>query len=73
VDSGVGSGTDYPSSVSRQELVERLAVVSHTTWMRQKVRDQQVPLQSLDPEPTAHDVERADDIVRELEKMSIWP
>jgi len=60
-------------SMTRSELVHRLACVSHETWMRQKSRDQGVPYESLDPQAAEHDLERAEDIVKELEKMSLWP
>ena len=58
--------------LSREELVERLARVSHRTWMRQKVRDQGCRPASLDREATEHDRERAEDVVRELERLGIW-
>ncbi len=41
--------------------------------MRQKERDQKVPQTSLDPRVTAHDLERSEDIVQELERLGIWP
>lgn len=51
----------------------RLAEVSHTTWIRQKVRDQDVVEADLPTEVTDHDLERAEDAVRELERLSLWP
>jgi hypothetical protein len=56
---------------TREQVVERLAEVSHTTWMRQKERDQGVPRAELDPDPTDHDRERAEDAVAELERMGV--
>jgi hypothetical protein len=58
--------------ISRQELVERLAAVSHRTWMRQKHRDQGVPWENLIVEVTDHDRERAEDTVAELESLGIY-
>ncbi len=55
----------------REELVERLAEVSHATWMRQKSRDQGVPFTELEPAVTAHDHERAEDTVAELERLAV--
>ena len=59
--------------LTRAELVERLAEVSHRTWMRQKARDQGVPLEELGTEVTDHDRERAEEAVRELERLGLWP
>jgi len=56
---------------TRDELVERLAEVSHRTWMRQKERDQGVVGDELDPTVTDHDRERAEDIVAELERLGL--
>ena len=57
--------------MTREELVERLAEVSHRTWMLQKSRDQDVPYEQLDPDVTEHDRERAEDAVAELERLGI--
>ena len=57
--------------MTRMELVRRLAEVSHATWLRQKHRDHGVPLEELDPEVTEHDRERAEDTVRELERLGL--
>jgi hypothetical protein len=57
--------------VTREELVERLADVSHTTWMRQKSRDQGVPYEELDQTVTGHDRQRAEDTVAELERLGV--
>jgi hypothetical protein len=59
-------------SISRNELVRRLAEVSHLTYVRQKNRDHGVPLEELTLEVTDHDRERAEDIVAELERLGIY-
>ena len=59
--------------ISREDLVSRLAEVSHRTWMRQKERDQGAPRATLDPAVTKHDLERSEDIVQELEQLGLWP
>jgi hypothetical protein len=59
--------------VPRDELVRRLATVSHKTWMRQKHRDQGVPLEEIATAVTDHDVERAEDAVAELERLGLYP
>lgn len=51
----------------------RLAEVSHLTYVRQKHRDQGVPLQELTLEVTDHDRERAEDTVAELERIGVYP
>jgi hypothetical protein len=61
------------SDISRDELVTRLAEVSHRTYMRQKLRDHGVPLEEITPEVTDHDRERAEDIVAELERLGVYP
>ena len=66
------SGGNLRPRITREQLVKRLADVSHATWMRQKVRDQQIPYSALDPGTSMHDYERAEDIVVELERMAIW-
>ena len=57
------------SKVSRKLLAERLAAVSHETWMRQVRRHQG----AVNPptEVTERDVERAEDTIRELELLGI--
>jgi hypothetical protein len=45
--------------ISRDELVRRLAEVSHLTYVRQKNRDHGVPLSELSLQVTDHDRERA--------------
>lgn len=61
--------------LTREELVERLAEVSHKTWMKQKEEELREALESL-PTKTAvakHDRDRAEDTVQELEKLGLWP
>jgi hypothetical protein len=59
--------------VTRDELVRRLAEVSHKTWIKQKVRDQGAVEADLSVAVAEHDLERAEDAVRELERLGIWP
>jgi hypothetical protein len=49
-----------------------LAEVSHLTYVRQKNRDQGVPLQELTLDVTDHDRERAEDMVAELERLGVF-
>jgi len=56
--------------LTRDELVERLAEVSHETYMRQAERDK--GLRNLDPNVTDHDRERAEDTVQALERLGIF-
>ena len=58
--------------ISREALVEQLAEVSHRTWMRQKHRDQGVPVEQLATEVSEHDRERAEDAVAELERLGVY-
>jgi hypothetical protein len=60
-------------ALTRDELVRRLAEVSHKTWIKQKVRDQGALEADLSVEVGEHDLERAEDAVRELERLGIWP
>jgi hypothetical protein len=57
--------------LTRDELIERLAEVSHRTWMHQKAADLKVEPETLSPEVTAHDRERARDTVAELERLGL--
>lgn len=59
--------------IARDELVRRLAAISHETWMRQKHRDQGFPLDEISSAVTNHDLERAEDTVTELERLEIYP
>jgi hypothetical protein len=59
--------------VTRDELIRRLADVSHKTWIKQKVRDQGAVEDDLAVEVADHDLERAEDTVQELERLGIWP
>jgi hypothetical protein len=53
--------------------VHRLAEVSHQTWIRQKVRDQGADEAELSTDVAPHDLERAEDTVKELEQLGLWP
>ena len=64
---------DPVAVVQRDELVRRLAAVSHKTWMRQKHRDQGVPPDEIPSAVTDHDLERAEDAVAELERLGLYP
>jgi hypothetical protein len=67
---GAGAAGDLPSSCG--ELVVRLAEVSHFSWMRQKAHDEHnVMYEELDPTPTKHDRERAEDALAELERLGL--
>lgn len=57
--------------MTHEALVQRLAQISHETWRRQKHRDHGVPLEDLGTEVTDHDLERAQDTVRELETLGV--
>lgn len=59
-------------ALTRDELVQRLAEVSHETWMRQKAEDLRRQLEEIPAEVTEHDLERAEDAVRELERLGLW-
>ena len=61
------------SGISRDELVRRLAEVSRLTYVRQKNRDHDVPLEELSLAVTDHDRERAEDTVAELERLGVYP
>jgi hypothetical protein len=57
--------------MNRTELIQRLAEVSHSTWIRQKVRDQGADEAELSPDVHPHDLERAEDTVAELERIGV--
>jgi len=67
--SGNTGGAD--AALPRSELVRLLAEVSHFTWMRQSARDRGIPYETLDPCPTPHEVERAEEVVAELERLRV--
>jgi hypothetical protein len=60
------------NELTREELVNRLAEVSHETYLRQKARGDP-PADATGQEVTEHDRERAEDTVQELERLGIWP
>ena len=57
--------------MTEESLVQRLAEISHDSWRRQKHRDHGVPLEDLGTEVTDHDVERAQDAVKELQRLGV--
>jgi hypothetical protein len=59
-------------TITRSELVEALARVSHDTWRRQAHRDKEIPLDELSEDVHPHDRERAEDTVTELERLGVW-
>ena len=59
--------------LKRDELVRRLAEVSHKSWIKQKVRDYGAVESELSTEVHEHDLERAEDTVQELERLGVWP
>ncbi len=62
--------TDRPN-IKHEELVKILAEVSHRTWMRQKSRDSGESIDKLSAEVTKHDRERAEDTIRELQRLGL--
>ena len=67
-----GNTPASPSAMSRTDLASLLAEVSHLTWMRQAARDKGLCYQQLDPTPTDHDRERAEETIAELERLGHW-
>jgi hypothetical protein len=57
--------------MTREELVSKLAEVSHSTWLRQKERDQGADPAQLSKEVHQHDIERAEDIVNKLVELEV--
>lgn len=65
------SGRFSTVTITREELIEALARVSHETWRRQAYRDKGIPLEQLSQEVHPHDRERAEDTVKELERLDV--
>ena len=61
--------------MTRASLVQRLAEVSHDTYIRQAIRDKGLSreevVEAVGSEATPHDYERAEDTVRELEALGV--
>jgi hypothetical protein len=57
--------------ISREQLVEELAAVSHSDWMRQGVRDYGKDPADLPSEVQPHDRECAEDMVSRLEELGV--
>jgi hypothetical protein len=62
-----------PVDRTREALVQRLAEVSHRTWMKQKANELGRDVGDMPGEVTDHDLERAEDTVQELERLELWP
>jgi hypothetical protein len=60
-----------PPRIKREDVVEKLARLSHETWMRQKSEDAGTPREQLPADVAKHDRERAKDTVRELERLCV--
>jgi hypothetical protein len=61
------------AELTPDELVRRLAEVSHRTWIKRRVPDKGAVEADLPVEIAEHDVERAEDAVQELERLGVWP
>jgi hypothetical protein len=59
------------TSITRAELVERLARLSHETWMLHANRDKHIAWEELPPDVHPHDRERAEATVTELERLGV--
>ena len=61
--------------MKRGALVRRLAEVSDETYIRQRVRDKHESRDAVTAQvgeaPTDHDLERAEEVVRELERLGM--
>jgi hypothetical protein len=66
-----GNVAGSPTAIPRDALISSLSEVSHLTWMRQTSRDKGLCYEQLDPTPTDHDRERADETVTELERLGV--
>jgi hypothetical protein len=63
---------DMVPPLSRSELVEELAAVSHATYVRQKkAKGEPLPPGVTEDDATDHDIERAEDMVSRLEELDI--
>jgi hypothetical protein len=58
--------------LTRERLVELLAEISHASYVKQKARGDP-PANPTGTKVTDHDVERAEDVVLELERLGVWP
>ena len=59
--------------LTRAQLVHALAQVSHDTYNHQALREGKKSEPTSRPTQPDHDLERAEDTVRELERLGIWP
>lgn len=60
------------AKITRAELVQRLAEISHRSWMVQTHRAKRTPWAEIPCEVSNHDRERAEDVVEELERLGIF-
>jgi hypothetical protein len=63
--------TETPPAMSRERLVEELAIVSHEAWILQGVRDYARDPSKLSTDVHDHDRERAELTVRRLEQLGV--
>ena len=66
-----GNAPGSPTRTAHTDLACLLAEVSHFTWMRQAARDKGLCYTQLDPTPTDHDRERAEETIAELERIGL--
>jgi hypothetical protein len=67
--------------ISREDLRTELAKACHDTWLWQRKRGDALkeagtpepPADPTDPNPTKHDFERADDLIKALERLGVYP
>jgi predicted transcriptional regulator len=58
-------------AISRAQLVDELAAVSHEMWMLHSIRDKRMDPADVTAEVSDHDRERAEHTVRRLEQLGI--
>ncbi len=66
--------------ISRDALRTELAHACHDTWLWQRERADRLraagtpesPADPSDPNPTGHDFERADDLIKALERLGLF-
>jgi hypothetical protein len=59
--------------ITRDDLVRELAKVSHATWMRQAADDPYKNPNMFEGSPQPRDYQRAEDVVRALERLGVFP
>ena len=58
-------------SLTRAQLVDELAAVSHDMWMLHSIRDKKMKPADVTEEISDHDRERAEHTVRRLEELGV--